>query len=1147
MAAEESILGAFGGLNQDDSLISPPKGDNPFERGDYRYARNTRIGASTEDHDGSVENFTSTLAITNYYTWDGAAWISGSAPAGTNIARGKYEDVDEGAIYWAVYNSNGNHQILKFVKSERKIYALLSWSGLNFAATNIISMSKVSTYLVFTCRDLGDDGEVNPPRLINTSDIHVLKSSLAGNFSEYHISFAKWSPLAPPYVIPNYNITPGGNLMISKGLFQFTYRYVYYGGLKSTWGPSSNFISIENGLPQITELYVITPGFIHNYESGGYFTHSQEQFYKVVQFIEYAFRQSTLDAWKLFRSQPTGNFGDESRYIRFSNNGPSAIIDAVEMGQYFDSVPFSSASCEVIDSRVMFADNDDDMLREDFAVENVETYQSSTPKWNGVLVTSGYSGLTATYKTYLANKVSISQTNFKSRGIYKLGIIYQHFTGRTGLVISPDNWTYLIPENSIFGIQFFALGFNITAGTTPPVNAVAYQIVRTNVLNIDYFIEGIIDSFVLLGAGTAPGAPTQTAAAIQTIMNEYNNSVQGASSTSLAQRLATNLRNEVVVATIALAGRVYLDLAPWYLETQNGSASNPSDNQFYSFQEGDRVRFSDNASGTVYDVEIVDFDGKGIIVNKPSGLNSLPTRAGGSPGIQFKIEIYRTKLFANDSVKTIPFYEIGEWYPITNPGTPSRDFEKRDFTWTAESDVTITPSSYDSGNGTNFVWFNKWPITNGDVHWLYKTQYWTKVGGGASSVSVNFQQMNQDKDDAAGNWEHNTGRPLIAYKYNPISIEKQGQIRFGLRYLEDSIFIAINTFFDSNQFIYPGEYGKIRGMKNTSNAQVETVGNILLVFGEAECWSVYVNRTTLEDLSGRSQVSISDKVLGSYNTLLGSFGTLNPESISAKNGRVIWWSAKKGVWVRYSRDGITEVSKYKMTGWFKDISLLLINEYATSTPPKAISVFDDYYDEWLTRIDHSSLPGTFREYDSYKCVSFSERADDKRWKSVWDYNPDLFASLDNEVYSLVGSTIQIHDEGADFGSIYGTPVPTQIEFVANSHIRAVKIWEAVTLISTDKWSFERIRGDWRSNSATIQESRLTLASLEDKEDTFWSEIKRDKNSPNAASEQAGVINGNVMRSRSLRLLLQLDPTVDYLSVLNWLAVSYNSSPKNLKK
>lgn len=1162
MEQKEILLAPFGGINQDDSLISPPRGDNPFNKGDYRYARNARIGSSDQDNTGGAENFPSTLEISDYYEWNGSAWVTVSIPAGNNKCIGVREDFDEGAVYYSVYNSNGNHQILKFVKTERRIYELLKWSGLNFAITNVISIARVSTYLVVTCKSPGENDVVNPPRLINTANIYNLKYTLGSNFSEYHISLAKWPPLAPLTIRAVHFDYTGGNVMLNNGIFQFCYRYIYYGGMRSTWGPFSQFYSIENGLNDIqnvTKFQIIAPGYIYDYENKTYFGHDDVRFYSSVEFIEFAFRQSTIDTWKLFKRMPTGDFGDDSKFIYFDNNGPVATINPSEINQPFDVVPFESEACEVIDNRIQLGNNTDDFEIPEFEVENVEVAENTTfNEWSGDAVTAAiwtpYLG--SPFASVLANKLRPFQNNFKERGVYKLAIQYQHWTGRKSLAISPDNWTYLIPTNDGATTTIkkeYALGFSIPSTIKPPDWAVGYQILRSNCLNIDFFIEGTANDFVLLSKASTSATPGETSQEVQTIINNFKNSKEELSTNNnrkeLAHQIATNLRDEDVVGSLSDAGRIYIDISNWFLQTANGTSSNPGNNLYYSFFKGDRVRFlgvsnKPVTARKVFDLPIVDFDGKGLIIDKTDDMSIIFTRSvwGGTPEL-LQIEVYRPKPFATGDVITpIEYFEIGEWYPVTQPTTPSRDFLKRDWTWTDKGGVSTIAGS--SSNALNFAWYSKLPIIQGDIFWNYKKLYHTKVGGLSSSFSGYFNQMTTDRKDAAGYWEHNDGRANVAYRYNPLNLEKTTQVRFSLKFLEDSIFTAINTFLESNQYIYPKEYGAIRSMRNTSNAQVESVGNILLISGEIETWSVYVNRSTLEDLSGRTQVSVSDRVLGSFNTLLGSHGTLNPESVSARNGRVIWWNAKKGVWVRYSLDGMTEISKEGMKNWFKDISLLIIDAYQTSTPPKVIAVYDDYHDEWITRIDHADLPDTFREYESYKCASFAERNADKRWKTIWDYAPDRFASLDNEVYSLIGSKVHIHEAGVNYGKIYGVAQPTQLELATGG--RQTRDWRWVATIASDGWSFERIRGDWKSNAGTIQESRIPLTSLELKEGTYWAPIKRDKNSPNAGSETAGVVDGNPMKSKSLRLLMQLDPAVDYLSVFNWLSVGDSESLKNSK-
>jgi hypothetical protein len=1150
----EQIIYLSGKLNQDDSLYTPIAGSggiNSFQQGDYRYALNVRIGSSIENNTGAVENLASTLVVENYYVWNGSEWAAGAAPVGTNTAINKYEDKSQNKIYYFVQNSNGDDMILMFVKYERKIYELCKWSLFNFDATKFISCCKISKYLIFTDYN-------NAPRMVDTEDIFRLRYTMAANFSEYHISFAKWAPLMPPLVTA---ITTETNDFMKTGTFQFSYRYVYSGGFKSTLAPPSIWSS-NHILGNMYVFKITLPGYIYDKENDDFFTHGQSKFYEFVDYIELVYRESPIAPWKLFQRHKTTSTAIENQEFTFKNNGNIAIIPAVEGSSYFDSVPLLSGACEAIDNRPMFADNLDEFDVPEFEVEDVVVHNTNRSNtWN--FLGTGFPGLSPTMQAIKTRQALIQQFSYKPRGIYKAGIVYHHYTGRTWLAISPSNWIYQIPADvSTVNPQafdlFYALGFNIPSGVTPPLDAVGYSIVRTNALNFEFFIEGVCNDIKYLGKTTTPDASLAadyktTPASVQAVINDRNNASNPSSNDDLSRITATAYREDVSVTTLALASRIYFDCNNWINSSKAnlaGTSSRQSNDLFYNFRKGDRIRFTvfDPSGGPLlkwYDEEIIEFTGRGFVINKPTDLVSFPKIADASwdPAFQ-QVEVYRLKDFNPE--ETVLFYEIGEYYPITQPGTAGRDFAKRDFRYVDNATVTgelIGDSLYPI--------YHKMPVIAGDIWCVTKGfnfDYATAASGktGVSSITQ-FSQMNQDPKNAGGIWNHNNGRSFVGYEYLPTQFRKETQIRFGNKFLEDSLFIGINTFREQNQFIYPGEYGRIRSLVNTSNAQVESVGNVLVVIGEDESWSVYVNRTTLEDLSGRSQVSISDKVLGSFNTLLGSHGTLNPESVSKDSGRVIWWNAKRGVWVRYSRDGLTEFSKYGMKNWFKDLSDLLINYYYSGTAPKVISSFDDYHEEWIMRFDHAELPASFKGYTSYKCPSFSERPADKAWKPFFDYAPDIFGSMDNEVYSIIGVKVHIHEVGADFGSIYGVKKDAYIEPVSNQEERKNKVWRAVMVESSDKWEFPSIKGDWRSNVATQQESRILLANVEKKEDTYLAVIQKDMNTPNAASPEAGVAQGEAMRSKALTMLMRLDPSVDYLSVLNFIIVTYDESPLNPKK
>lgn len=378
----------------------------------------------------------------------------------------------------------------------------------------------------------------------------------------------------------------------------------------------------------------------------------------------------------------------------------------------------------------------------------------------------------------------------------------------------------------------------------------------------------------------------------------------------------------------------------------------------------------------------------------------------------------------------------------------------------------------------------------------------------------------------------------MSYRDYPVVKFKPTQVRFGGKIVEESFVNNLNNFREEDQFIYPSEYGRIRDLVNVTNAQVESVGSIFLAIGERETWSIYVNRTTIEDLAGRTQVALSDKILGSFNALVGSYGTLNPESVSKYLGKVYYWDAIKGSWIRYGRDGLTPISSNKMRNWFKELGGLLLTKYMTDELPVVISGFDPFNEELVTRIDHSSLPAEFRGYEEYKGAFFSES--DVRWKSCHNYSPEMFGRQGDLLIGFYGARVVIYERGPGYGTFDGVKYDAKIEPVFNPIPVMMKPWQTLAVLATDPWMAERIMSEYRGMK-TIQLSNIPLDNFEDNEDTYWAAVLNDVNSVNVTNP---LFEGQKMRSRALKVLLTLNPDVVTRSLLHYVSVGYIESPKN---
>lgn len=1121
----------------------------------------------------------------------------GAMPDGTNKVIGKLEDTEFQRIYEAVWNENGDHAIRYFDFGTSSTYEILRWSGLAFGENYFVSMAKLDNWLGMTDRN-------NNPRLVDTNSISDLFLDLGeDDFREFHISFHKWAPTVPPIPRIYYNSVTNNYETLKNKVFHFSYQYEYFGNLMSRCSPISkgcvtsdcgDFYSGAGKL--ITSIEVDIPGSIYDDPASSsafnYFDHTDNKFKRAVKYIHLYFRDGEQELWKKWKTVDVNS--GFSRYQYFDGKANLTPVDDNDFNQLFDTVPFKAGTIEAIDNRFVFGDClDEEEPVLGMEATDVAVVVGPTKDWRSSSQSnSGFFQVSTTPRNKLLRMNSLSDLNVKDRGLYKLGIQWLHRNGWRSSIYTTDSFIYDIPDNS--GSNNRVLGFNFTLFAPVPEWAVGYQVFRTNVLNINYFMYGISNKILplidnvndILDQTSLPqnvkdrvrqhfensrlvnadDVIAQAEIEVNNVINDqkaknknrnnllklnanigkFSGSPGLAHSNknfekylkvnSIAPKLKAEIRNTKKISTVYNASRLYIDIKNWYFGAIKATDTEyPLNNLDYNFRDGDRVRFTgaDVTNPTAnqlkeYDVPIIEFDGKAIIVEKPSTLLWIPSVDGTNIRDTYTLEVYTPQ---KPNQEDHLFFETGEWYPVLYPGTDDRALSKTDFVY--EGNGLVTSTAYGP-----FDIFHKIPFFYGDCYSVAKTVYRDgPVSSVKSSSTVNLS-MNPDPARTFDYWDKNNGRVAPAYKNLPVKKFKTTQVRFGGRIIEESLVNAINNFQEDDQFIYPSEYGRIRGLVNTSNAQVESVGSILLAIGEREAWSIYVNRTTLEDLSGSTDVQESDKVLGSYNTLLGSHGTLNPESISKYRGNVYYWDCINGSWVRYGRDGLTPISDYKKRNWFKELATLLLPKYMTDEIPRVISEFDPFNMELVTYINHSSLPGTFRGYEDYKGDTFSES--DKRWKHNHSYAPELFAKMNNQLFGYKDGVINQHEAGPGYGTFYGQKYDTKIEPVFNDFPTDVKTWMVYSYTATDGWSIERVLSEYRGQKA-LQESRIPLDAFEPREDSYFGSFKRDLNTPNVSSP---IISGNQLKSKAIQVLMKLDPEITYLSLLHCAKAHFIESPKN---
>ncbi len=1142
-----------------------------------------------------------------FFKLQSTAFTPSTRPEGNEKVIGRYEDYEFQRLYYCVWNDQNNHCIRYWDALTNTIVEVLQWSGLNWYEDSFVKLAKLDNWMAFT--DINKDRtKRNPPRLIDVDTIAQLHADLGDDFREFHIAFHKWAPTGPPIPRVYYDGSTNNYEKLKNKVYHFAYRYIYYGNLKSRWSPISKGATVGRAgsfytARTITSIEVDIPGCLYDDPADtitayNYFGHTDIKFTKAVKTIELAFRDGELELWKLWKRVDVNSLFNRLQY--FNGDGHLTPIPSDDFEQLFDTVPFLAGTVEAIDNRFVFGDClDEKPPVTDFVIDDVESI-TGLDSW-GLSTPASWSQFAATPRANLQRLNQLSNLTFKDRSLYKLGLQFIYPSGWRTAIYTSEDWLYNISDIDGFdsGISRTAFNFTIPDVFRPPDGAVAYQIMRTNSLNTDYYMFGIVNRFIpiiddvnvvldmlnisedlknrirqhfennrqlsgedviaetqrviqesidveqsktdrrkkrLRRLGRIQGAVFNLDPAFNVLRYNGNRAInRWLDNNSIAPKLQQELRKTKEAVILDDASRIAIDISNWYFGAkQTATKEYPLNKLFYNFKEGDRIRFvgSSVLNPTVdqlqeYDVPIIEFTGQTIIIEKPDGLLWVSKVDLASPR-NFNVEVYTPKAA---TLADHIFFETGEWYPITFPGTGLRDFAKRDFVYTNNAAVTLTQLG-------PFDIFHKMPLFYGDSYFVLKTIYRDATLGGGSSETPMLTSMNPDQDQTFGYWDHNNGRPAIAYDDLPVERFKPTMIRGGGRIVEESFVNNLNNMREEDQFIYPSEYGRIRDLVNTSNAQVESVGSILLAIGEREAWSIYVNRTTLEDLSGRTQVSLSDRLFGSFNTLLGSHGTLNPESVCKNRGRVWWWNALDGSWIRYGRDGLTEISEYKMRTWFSDLGDLLITKYQTSELPKVVAEFDNFNRELITFQNHSTLPSSFRGYDNYKGSLFSE--EDTRWKSCHNFTPEMMGKMNNQLVLFKNGSPFLYEKAETYSTFFGTKFDVMWEPVFNDNPTAKKAWKAFAEVCTDKWSVERILSEYRG-LLNRQQTNIPITNFETKEDNFYSEIRRDVNTPNITNP---VIEGDLMRSKAIQVLMKLDPSVVHLSLLHYVFAEVTDSPKN---
>jgi len=187
---------------------------------------------------------------------------NGSMPNGTNKTIGSVTDDTTNQIYFAVYNSNDAHLIIRYDGNGKKAYKVYQDSVLQFSQNSFVQMSVVRNSNTDILLYLNDG--LTPPKKINATKAEQSFTGIGGYPAPFstgtdaekllYITVAKQPPLEPPTISFTNNPNYPQNDIFEKN-FQFAYQYEYMDGEQSALSPYSEL--------SVTE-FQLKDGFINN-------------------------------------------------------------------------------------------------------------------------------------------------------------------------------------------------------------------------------------------------------------------------------------------------------------------------------------------------------------------------------------------------------------------------------------------------------------------------------------------------------------------------------------------------------------------------------------------------------------------------------------------------------------------------------------------------------------------------------------------------------------------------------------------------------------------------------------------------------------------------------------------------------------------
>ena len=334
-------------------------------------------------------------------------------------------------------------------------------------------------------------------------------------------------------------------------------------------------------------------------------------------------------------------------------------------------------------------------------------------------------------------------------------------------------------------------------------------------------------------------------------------------------------------------------------------------------------------------------------------------------------------------------------------------------------DFVITPST--SISFGKIINFDRIPIAyapgNNATDWMIEE---SRIRGGYNNVSVDFGVKAYLVED----------EPKQSHKFSTL--------------IHSGIFNSRTGVNQTNQFSVGEDITRTVDPANGSIQKLYAEDTNLIIFQENKVSKSLIDKDAIYSAEGNASVTSRNLVIGQNVAFAGEYGiSKDPESFAVNGYRKYFTDRNQNVVCRLSMDGITVISDYGMTDYFRD--------KLSTAAPNIIGGWDAHNKQYVL-----SMP---KSEDGFDTISFDERS--KGWVSFFDYEPGQIISLNNEYFTTRLGKIYKHyvfaDNTTTRGVFYGETKNSSVTFVFNGAPSMVKNFQTINYEGDSGWKMDSFK------------------------------------------------------------------------------------------